>query len=750
MADGSSKSKTPSRPAPALTVLVNGKEDSSIYPLSIERSAGGKRLDHAVLIRPQRPLDWKPQSKDVQEVTIKADKNVLFWGKISKVKNRITPAEDSQAYVARIEPFHFGFPLADFPVYSPAKKAVMNVDGAPLFNPLIDGQIYGNMHQNVLTKGEDATGGAKINVFLDPESARTKASQTLQTGKAVSWPLSYALAWSCFWLNGNQQYIQNPSLKDMQSVVDDAKDLVRNLQLKLGDYLPQVLDALLLPFGYSWFVQLQDEKVRQIVLFKRGKGTTQTTVKLQRPGELYDFDKTNLASAPELECDYSAAVNSMHGLADFVEVEATFYLAKGWDPTQDDLAKAPVKCARNNPANDGTHPYAWRKWVLNEAGDYGGLRPELGGKVSSSGSSSPGSGSPPSVKGDLYYDFSKAFPKLKLLGTKTDESDGIPFDNTFFVPRRRKFLPCLTLDPADGKPAGTVRGVRIQFLDHKQPAPPSGSGSSPPPALPDQYDSKGALSKMAWKDVTAECRLDEHECSVEFTGEHLPDFISPAPQSYRSQPWLVRVTATIRFDLRMSRFGVRSSTTSTSASGDTDDSAKAPIAGSLLPNLHELTLDLKERFHCRLVDKSSIYDGFVHANAPFPRIGIAASGTTSTSTSSTSSEAAASQQVYPKSLEIDDSKKLQDYLDVLRQTWDFPMVSGPLVLEGVDRTDYELGQGVTKIEGREVSLQDSNKKDALCPLIAGIQYDLQRQSTTLTLDHFRADHKFLVDAQGIP
>jgi hypothetical protein len=716
-----------SRHAPEITVLIDGEAQDDWFPLQIERSASGKRLDFCTLVQHIRAVDMQPSSDDVQEVVVRtedsdaADGRVLFWGKISKVRPKIITPDERIEYVARVEPFHFGFPLSDFPVYSPFKKDWIKFEGAPVFNPRIDGRIYGNRHPSFSKKLGDQS--AKTNVFIDPESMRTSAAEALQgitgknqTGDIVSdmayWSLADAVYWACWYLNTEEIYIQNPTFAELSDVIDDDDDLIRDLKLKVGDYLPQIMDKLLDPFGYTWYLEHEDEETRKIVLYKRGVGTDDNTVLLQRPGETFDIADTDLAEAPGLEIDYSTAINAVQGLGDFVEIESTFFLFKGWPQADDALLKNPLQLSKTDSQSAKSvykdHPDVGRKFVLNEAGDY---------FSSDQTKTSDGllKNSRPEII-DPYFDFAK-YIKIKLF------DQAIDFDSSFFVPKRRKFLPCLTLDK-DGKPIGKLHGVIVEILEtpipkgNEQKGDPNDPGAGPLSKSPLYNPLK---DKRIWKECRDECRLLEHECGIEFTGEHLPTFMTADP-AIRSQSQLIRLTATIRFDRRMAHFGSKDSSGDDSDQNDQSEDDDVVDSGSVQPDVHQLTLDLGHRFHCRQIAQQSINYLNLKENGADPGL---------------------------LGLDVDDTDSLQDYVDNIRQTWDFPTVSGPLRLEGIDRTGYEIGQSITKIEGREISLTDGSGDGALAPQIAGISYDLQRQSTTLTLDHFRADKNRLQEAQGI-
>src|SRR5262245_33210905 len=110
----------PSRNGIRPTVFVNGAEDPALEVLSIERSAGGKRLDHCKLAvnlaRDQRHLDGFRLTTGMDpEVEVRATVNgqqrIWFWGKVKRGDLEWEDHED-WTLTAQIDPCHFGDPIA--------------------------------------------------------------------------------------------------------------------------------------------------------------------------------------------------------------------------------------------------------------------------------------------------------------------------------------------------------------------------------------------------------------------------------------------------------------------------------------------------------------------------------------------------------------------------------------------------------------------------------------------------------------
>ena len=609
----------PSRNAPRIEVYINGKLSPEWRPLRSERSCNSHRLDHCTLeldlgftggtLVDQRLAPNSDLEVEIVETTEDNSKRVTHWGKVAFEEIELGNTEKLRV-VSRIDEFHLSQPLVGYWTWNPNVSGPQQVFEELIFNRAIDGVTFGNRHPNQGV--QDAFGGVPL--FLDPESARTKASQKFNNIDSLPtfWKLSEAVAYLCRVSNPKEFYVKNPAIADLAKIFDDQTDLLRHVHLPHGLYLSQALDRLIGPLGYSWYIALDERGRRFFAFFKRGEGTDQVQVYLQCPGELLDTDQTNVKQC-QIKYDITEIANSVVGLGSFVEVEATFELLRCWSPSDDALANTPDLLRIGQP-HFNEHVDVWRKWVLNEAGDYTGLRPEI----------------------KLPYDFSKLSAK------------------SAFTVKRRKFLPCLTLG-ADGlTPIGRCGGCRVEYWN-----PNSDSGR--------------------WIESHHEVHVLEHECGVHFAGQLPPREIMLLGDKAK-----VRITATIQLDQRLLYHAQRRK-----------DS----------PNADDVTvvLDLHDRFHFKRVDKSSQVTG-------------------------------------SKTLAVDDTAALKTYCDQVRDTYNVAEVNGPVVIEGIDWLGYELGQSVTKIEGREIDFNGvaDSSRQPLYPQIVGIALDYQSQTTTLTLQQFKA------------
>jgi hypothetical protein len=155
-----------------------------------------------------------------------------------------------------------------------------------------------------------------------------------------------------------------------------------------------------------------------IVFYKAGTGRT-IELNCQQPGEQVSVSKTNIARLHSKKNSWPIT-HEYIGQGDFKIYEATFELVKAWDPSLEDTDYDKFSPSTNPMFYQVKDIY--RKWCLNEAGDYSDA---------------------PYDRGDAF-DFSRIF-----------QSSG-------FACRRRRFWPALTTDK-QGKSLGYF--LEVSFDD---------------------------------------------------------------------------------------------------------------------------------------------------------------------------------------------------------------------------------------------------------------------------------------------
>ena len=204
----------------------------------------------------------------------------------------------------------------------------------------------------------------------------------------------------CEYLTGGQ--LQAPTIEQLQALTENQ--IVRDLDvtgLSLLEALHRCCERIGLQFKFVPRL-LPFVPGQAIVFYKKGTGRI-VELNCQRAGEQLSISKTNIAALSSKR-NLWPVTHKYIGQGDFKVYEATFELVKAWDPADEDTGYDEYSPSTNADFHQVRDVY--RKWCLNEAGDYSGA---------------------PYNQGEAF-DFSKVF------------------DSSIFACRRRRFWPTLTTD----------------------------------------------------------------------------------------------------------------------------------------------------------------------------------------------------------------------------------------------------------------------------------------------------------------
>lgn len=526
-----------------LRIYIDGKLASYLSVREIRRSVNGQKVDatEIALQVNRKPLreeviggfGFDGKKLPVCEVTT-AQRRVLFAGVLTQKLPTLNRDAEQVDYLVRLENFLFGNPVGFYPDYlaKPPKGSAGGGQELSLyrsleFNPEIDGRVRFN--RDPASKPADTT---KTHLFLEYDSTRTgKARATFgQEEEPKEWRLLDIVQYLCWALNPDQAFIRNPTLAELElafgRLAKSKAEAVRDFRVRNGNYLPDVLDDLLNPRGYAWFVRHERLGRRKLAFFRRGEGTGgKLTIDMGKAGGVLEPTQHNCCGAG-LRFDAAACVNRVRVLGSRMRVEVTVELVRAWPAEKDSLREDVPQLSKSedNLQFDAVRD-VWRKWALNESGDYTGLRTDIEG----------------------YF-------KLP------DYIGQTGFDDAW-VPRRREFLPTLTLG-SDGKPIGQHGGCLIEYWTR-------GASGEEWRVL----DSGGEMPVS----------LVEGECAIYFGGR-----LPPQEILHMGTEAKVRITCTLEMDLPLGHDHVGVSKSSPT---------ETPIL---------LALDMSDHFHSREVTKQSV------------------------------------------------------------------------------------------------------------------------------------------------
>lgn len=386
------------RPAPRIVVLLGqpgaaptlDDEVDHLIPLSIERSAGGARIDTIVLEydlykKNERLVDvTAPIGFDREVEVVELDENgeilrTLAWGKIGVQPIEIvggTSGNESIQFKIRLDHHLFGDLILETQYWDQDAGAVVELDHEWIFNPEID-----EKHEpNRSSSKKDDPDYDEAWLFIDPESVRTTGAESYQGQQAASWTIAQAAHRLIWTANADEDHIKNPTLAEIEADLGTVPDdLFKNHKIKAGQYLPKALDELLEPYGCGWFISYeidesgpQPDRIRKIRFFKDGVGAARKLY-MQRPDERLEVPKTNVE---QLKVDFSIVdlANEIEGRSSFKEFETTFAIFPLWSPSDDSLDIEDLKVGTETYKN---HVHVGRKFGINTDGSYDNLRPEI-------------------------------------------------------------------------------------------------------------------------------------------------------------------------------------------------------------------------------------------------------------------------------------------------------------------------------------------------------------------------------------
>tara|TARA_R100000808_G_scaffold24931_1_gene59478 strand:- start:6701 stop:8698 length:1998 start_codon:yes stop_codon:yes gene_type:complete len=559
----------PSRDAATTTVLIDGVASGFWQLLSVGRTVGEKTnyatIELSIPAAGQRPVAlqetslqslFKNKLVEVHISTVNGVKKV-HHGRISAGSIELSGVEDAIIATSRLDHHMFGKPLSTII----ANRALSDHSGSPpsqwttheihsdlVFNPLLDGKITPNK----------LASAPLIFAFVDPKSLSPfqLAIDTAVAADAIPsvaatvhfWNLRDVVNYLCRFANSSQQYVLNPDTASF-NVLSNDRSLVRNIVIEQGTRLPEALSEVLGPYGYDWKVEYPNLGKGKITIFERGTGAV-SWLTLQEVGLLVN-PTVDQAARASVNYDVSdQAVNQVTVLGDHVEIEATVELVPGWDESLDGSDPLTLRKSHEDWEDLGLHR-VWRDWVLNESGDYTGIRAGL----------------------DKSFDFQGLVRSVLV-------ANGFPASSAVEYQHRRKFLPTITTDDS-GTPRGKVQGIEIEW---------STDGGQNWGSI---FGWKrtlvgGETKKMPGLPDASRVQVLQNECGIRIGNESKPptagNYINLGVGTVK-----FRVTARIKCDTKVVAY---------------DDLG---VSKSLLVDGKHMVVDMAKRYKLRLLDRNSLF-----------------------------------------------------------------------------------------------------------------------------------------------
>ena len=321
----------------------------------------------------------------------------VFVGQIEGIDTKLSDNSEVVEVMAR----DFSAKLKRFTVYG---QYVCNLDNSILFLAGADTVFNEDGKANATIEPIENDGNSLTVFCAEPSQAKFWSYAEV---------IDYLL---CKYLPSGQ--LQTPSIEQLQVLTENQT--VRDLDvtgLNLLGALHRCCERIGLKFKFVPRLVLTGP-IQAIVFYKNGKGRA-VELNCQLAGEQFSISKTNIAALRSRR-NFWPITHKYIGQGNFKIYEATFELVKTWDPADEDTDYDKFSPSTNTDFYQVKDVY--RKWSLNEAGDYT-AEPYNQGQA---------------------FDFSKIF------------------QSNNFVHLRRRFLPTLTTDK-QGKSLGYF--LEVSFDD---------------------------------------------------------------------------------------------------------------------------------------------------------------------------------------------------------------------------------------------------------------------------------------------
>lgn len=707
---------------------------------SILRREGGLmelEFEYRLGVVEERLQDMEFQSgyEQLVEVEIEMPPGVqdllIGWGELLTQEPQVQGGE-AVPMVARVSQHHFGVPLLGMHFIN-HEDSLSSIESDPLihpgtiiFNPEIDGKITGNMANRdssvskVRDPGPDVA--MTLRLWIDPESTRTTAARTLNRNyNSTEWTLAQAVRTLCQICNPLEEFVVNPTVKELEGVFADETEPIRNFSLLAGLGLNECLSELLKPHGYSWFLspgRNEDQNSPdygttqiRIRIFKLGRGAFK---KLNQPAPgdtLIATGKQNLIGW-SLRQTFDFLRNRITAQGGLVQREVTIILEQGW--IGGIFATEVENLMRDSPLWINNQDIL-RKWVANEAGDWIGqngitealdLSTELGESTAYKRRRFEDC---LTRMGNETGDTRRRSPLIEYFAPlATDENEivtfqlyGDPDSASFKIHWRdagtKKEVGPYTLSATASAIAADLTGEGVAGIESSSGSLTSGielvfnvEEIAPDFWIEGEFvaGTKPSITANSsrWKPIPDgwSPQLLETELGVYFASDEAVQQIHALGNEAA-----IRITATVTGDDRLTSTAERETTS---------------------PMNHdcEVVFDVSDRFFDRQLQRTGEFASKL----------IGALGSADTEAD-----------------EADDTEQINDWTERVRKLEDALHIEGTLQTVGL-RIDYEIGDLLRKIEGRNVSLnrKATDSGEVLYPQISGIQYLPLQQKTILFVE----------------
>ena len=269
----------------------------------------------------------------------------LFFGQVESIEATINAENESVEIVAR----DFSAVLERITVHG---QRVMQDGGSAAFLGGLD-TIFNPAGQGNAAAQRAVVNGRTYTTF----SAEPSKGRLWSCAEAIFYLLSeYVPSGGLHWLD----------LEQLQTLTEGSP--LRDLDVT-GLTLLEALHrcAKCADLEFRFMPQLAEADPNQVLVFYRNGNTRCIELNSQHAGQSLSVSRTNVATLQSARC-FHPVTHRCIGQGDFKVYEATFELVKAWDPAMEDTNYVKFSASTNPDFCKVKDVY--RKWCLNEAGDY--------------------------------------------------------------------------------------------------------------------------------------------------------------------------------------------------------------------------------------------------------------------------------------------------------------------------------------------------------------------------------------------
>ncbi|MCJ7777100.1 MAG: hypothetical protein MUP16_02150, partial [Sedimentisphaerales bacterium] len=271
----------------------------------------------------------------------------VFEGQIEGVETNLDPDGEMVEIIAR----DFSAIIERITVYG---QRVGRPDGATVFLASLDTAFNPDGIANANPTPTESSGNCFTTFCAEPSQSKSFSYAEV---------IDYLL---CEYLPAGQ--LQRPAIEQLRALTEDrcARDLDVT-GLSLTEALHRCCERIGVKFKFV--PRLVEHRPRQAIVFYKNNTAREVEISCQLPGETFSISKTNISTLSSRK-NFWPVTHKYIGQGDFKVYEATFDLVKGWDPADEDIDYDKFSPSTNPDFYKVKDVF--RKWCLNEAGDYSG------------------------------------------------------------------------------------------------------------------------------------------------------------------------------------------------------------------------------------------------------------------------------------------------------------------------------------------------------------------------------------------